>query len=196
MNSQKLQDESNIVNFKADNVQGRFRLGKRKLVALLSIVLIVLIVIGVFLWSKNESNIAANNKKNADKLAYESTLKQAKSYESALNLAGESKVLQDYLKTNPPKQYQYTPLMDLASIAYNQRKDALAISYYKKAETASGKIQEYDVVGIAVAAQAEGDKKTAISYYKKAIKLTQVQPGVANSIDDYKSAIDYLEGKP
>jgi tetratricopeptide (TPR) repeat protein len=109
----------------------------------------------------------------------------------------EAKLLKQYLKGNPPKQYQYQPLMTLGNLAYQKRDDAGALQYYNEAVAANGgNLKEIDAESIAMAAQAKGDKATAIKYYKLAIQLTDVQPGVANNIDDFKATIKYLGGTP
>ncbi len=167
-----------------------------KYISIIIGVIIVVVVSSFFYFhsQKKSSNNPENVKEYSN--AESDAMDNAAQADHAGQFSYESKVLTSYLNTNPPKQYRYLPLIQLAALAYNKGNFSQAISYYKEAEANTGKIQETDAAGIAMSAQAEGDKATAIYYYKLAIKDTDVQPGLANSIVDYKETITSLGGTP
>jgi tetratricopeptide (TPR) repeat protein len=128
---------------------------------------------------------------------FNSVMAQAATLEHQKKYAQEQQLLKKYLHTNPPGQYQYLALMKIGNLAYDQRQDADAVNYYKQAVLAdNGKLNLIDAQSIAMAAAAGGDKATAIEYYRQAIKLTDVRPGVGNNIDEFKAAIQHLGGTP
>ena len=160
----------------------------------------VVVIIGsciasYFLWRANSH--ARKAKFDSEAAVQSAVLKEAARDDHAGDYVTEATVLSNYLKSNPPQKYRYEPLMNLGNLAYDRRDDAGALNYYKKAVAANnGKLTEFDAESIAQAAQAAGDKNMAIQYYKQAIKLTKVQPGVGNNIDEFKQIIRHLGGTP
>jgi tetratricopeptide (TPR) repeat protein len=159
--------------------------------------LILFVGIGIYFLSRKMDKPGSQQPHTtAYKQAETNALHYAATADSSGHFDEEIIILKSYLKTNPPKQYTYLPLIQLADAEYNQRDYSAAVAYYKQAEAKQGKIQEVDAAGIAMSAQAEGDNATAIYYYKQAIKHTIVTPGVGNSITDYKETISSLGGTP
>lgn len=133
----------------------------------------------------------------AEKQAYDNAMQHADLLDRQSQFKEEESVLADYIKTNPPQQYRYKPLMRLGNVAFNQHNYKGALTYYQQAVAANGgKMQLIDAESMAMAAAAAADKEAAIKYYKQAISLTKVQPGVRNDIDEFKIAIKKLGGTP
>lgn len=160
----------------------------------------VLVIIGAciasfFLWRANSH--ARRAKFDTEGPVQLAVLQQAARDDHAGRYDDEATVLKNYLKSNPPQKYRYEPLMILGNLAYNKRDDSGAVRYYKEAIAANdGKLTAFDAASIAQAAQSDGDKAMAVQYYKQAIKLTKVEPGVANNVDEYKQIIRHLGGTP
>ncbi len=165
-------------------------------------IIVLLVVLGVLtagvfgILSKLYHGTGNNNTGVNPSTRQTEVLNYAAQLDRESNYGEEAKVLQNYLKTDPPKKYRYQPLMILGNLVYDNRHYVQAIAYYRQAEAAAGKVQLVDAASIATAAQAAGQNQLAIEYYREAIKLTPVQPGVANSISDYQDAIKYLGGTP
>lgn len=165
--------------------------------ALLAVAVLLTVGAGLF-WFFKSSSVSSpdTNAANRAQLEYIAVMQQADRLDQAGRLHDEQQVLATYINSHPPKQYRYQPLLKLGDLSYDAHQDTQAITYYKAAESANGKVQLQDAIAIAVAAQALGDKSTAIYYYRQAIKLTPNDPQVANNISDYKAAIKYLGGTP
>jgi hypothetical protein len=125
---------------------------------------------------------------------YNLVLSQAQALDRGNHHQEEKSVLLAYLKTGPPKQYRSEPLMILGDLAFDNRDDSGAISYYQQAVASSdGKLTELQAESIGEAAAAAGNKTVALEYFKKAIQLTVVSPGVSSDIDDLKATVSQLE---
>ncbi len=125
---------------------------------------------------------------------YNTAMQQATNLESHDNLMTAQNVLKTYLQTNPPDKYRYTVLLLLGDLAYDNRQDALAVQDYKQAVSANGnKMTEIAAEDIGQAAASAGDKATALTYFKRALALTQAQPGVSNDAADLQATVQNLE---
>jgi tetratricopeptide (TPR) repeat protein len=154
------------------------------------VLLVALGVTGLTMFERMEQ-------KQQEQQHLDTTMKQAAVYDHLGQYQEEAKVLQKYLKSNPPKPYRYRPLMRLGDLAYNQRQDGEALADYQQAVADNdGKASLTDAQSMAMAAAAKGDNVAAIKYYRLAIKLTDAKPGVGNNIDEFKLAITNLGGTP
>ncbi|HEY2004104.1 MAG TPA: hypothetical protein VGH44_03220 [Candidatus Saccharimonadia bacterium] len=106
----------------------------------------------------------------------------------------EAQVLQDYLKTKPPKQYQYQPMLQLGTLALNRHDYAAALQWYKEAEAITGKVQLQDAAGAGESEAALGNKQAAIAYYKQAVALSD--PNNFYGQTDYRALLKSLEASP
>ena len=152
-----------------------------------SVVLVLIaiagLVYGVTVWRAQQ-----------DRRAYDVAIQLAGSLDHHSRYKDEQSELMTYLRTNPPKQYRIKPLMILGNLAFNERDDTGAIDYYKQAVASNeGKLTEIQAESIGQAAAAGGNKVMALEYFKKAVQLTVVKPGVGNDLDDLKATVNNLE---
>ena len=137
--------------------------------------------------------------KQADQ-AHASATSQALAYDRAGQYVKERAVLETYMKTNPPKKYRYPADISLGDLTYNAGDDKAALRWYKDAQATGGKPQLLDVLGLAQATEATGDKTGAIRYLKQAITLTEAekvdQASIPSLVLSYQQQISYLESTP
>ena len=107
------------------------------------------------------------------------------------------KLLSDYLKQDLPLDIKYEAISAMAA-NYEALKDQKnALSWYLKAEALRPEGSPSVAVAIAQIAQAQGDKRMAIEYYKKAIERIQQDTDAFNDayIPGYQRAIKALQTK-
>jgi tetratricopeptide (TPR) repeat protein len=128
---------------------------------------------------------------------YTTVTATAKALDEQNQYATEVKVLNKFLATKPPTQYGYLILCRLGLLELREHMYQVSESDYRRAEVLSGREQLPDIEGIAVVAEASGDKRTAIEYYRKAIQLLDAHPSQNSlAIDEDASAIRALGGTP
>lgn len=169
-------------------------MSKKVKLLVLSVVLIVAAGVGVFLYQRHVNN---NNKAEAEKTKYAQIVENTQSLVSAGKYDQAEKQWLNYLKTDHDKTYVRGAYVQLATTYSNAQKYEQAISYYKKAE-AIDRTPKLDVVtGLAYTYEANGNKAEAITYFNKAISLTEKSddPSKNPDIQGYRYEISQLEGK-
>lgn len=160
---------------------------KRFIMPLLALAIIAGIMVAV-VWRLRSQQDAQDQAKQAA-----AVLKEAQTLDNSHKYTFETQVLENYVNTNPPKQYQYQPLLQLGVLALNHQDYAGALKWYKRAEAVSGKVQLLDAAGAGEAEAVLGNKQAAISYYQQAANLANTSdPNETN----FKAEIKALESAP
>ena len=118
-----------------------------------------------------------------------SVVMQAKQLDGHHQYKSEEQVLNAYLEGKPPGGYQAGAWKQLGVAAYQAGDYRQAFNAYLRADTL-GKPDAEVKVGVAEAATAIGDKSTAVSYYKQAMKLV---PDGSNEQGTYQAQVRVLE---
>ncbi|HSW80374.1 MAG TPA: hypothetical protein VLG47_06365 [Candidatus Saccharimonadales bacterium] len=157
-------------------------------------ILLILILTGTLLWWHNDSKNVARSKADDQKQAALVAVNQASQLDRTGDYAGEAKVFKNYLATNPPKQYQYKPLVTLGLLAQIRKDYKSALQYYNKAIAINdGNLSEFDAENIALVAGATGDQPKMLVYTKKALQIAEKNPKAYSDIADLKATIKHLE---
>ena len=98
-------------------------------------------------------------------------MKNAQALDSAGKHADEMQLLEHYLDTKPPKQYQSDVLKKLGGVAYVTGDYHAAYQWYLNADANSSKPDPEVKLGVAQSAEQVKDNATAISYYKQTVAL-------------------------
>ncbi len=160
----------------------------------LGILVLVIVVVAGLLWWHNENNNAAKNKAEAQKQAAQTAVDHANQLDQSGDYASEAKVYKNYLATNPPKKYQYKPLVSLGLLAQMRKDYKSALNYYNQAIAINGgNLSEFDAENIALVAGATGDKPKMLVYFKKALQIAEANPKAYTDIKDLKATIKNLE---
>lgn len=169
-------------------------MNKKVKLLVLSVVLIVVAGLGIFLYQRHVNN---NKTIEAEKTKYAQIIENTQSLVSAGKYDQAEKIWLNYLKTNHDKTYVRGAYVQLATTYSNAEKYDQAISYYKKAEALDGSAKLDVATGLAYTYEANGNKAEAISYFNKAIDLTEKgdDPSKNADIQGYKYEISQLEGK-
>lgn len=125
---------------------------------------------------------------------YDEAIKNAKALDAKGQQAAEAQLLQHYLDTNPPKQYQPGAAELLGDAEKKSGDNRLAFKWYFKADSLQAKPSLELKVKVADTAAGAGDKATAISYYKQALALTPKSDSEHTGI--YQDQIRSLGGNP
>jgi tetratricopeptide (TPR) repeat protein len=97
-------------------------------------------------------------------------------------------VIDQYEKTNPNSKETRAELASrIGSLYLADKKPKEALEWFKKSEQDASKDMGYSLaMNMGNAAQAAGDKQTAIDYYKKALKILESDPSQPYATDYYQ----------
>lgn len=161
------------------------------------LILLILVSTGLLVWRHNYENsdkqAASISKQDNREMSYIKV--EADSLNRKSEFGDAANLWANYAAATKNRQHKNTAYVNAAIYYMNDRDYAKSLSMCKKAEDSGGVTYE-EAITAATAAQATGDKGTAIHYYKLAIKLTPNEPGVANNVDEFKATIKYLGGTP
>ena len=169
-------------------------MSKKVKLIVLGIVLVVVAGLGIFLYQRHVSN---NSKAEVEKTKYAQIVSDTQNLVSAGKYDQAETIWLNYLKSSHDKTYVRGAYVQLATTYSNAQKYDQAVSYYKKAQ-AIDKTDKLDVVvGLAYTYEAQGNKTDAITYFNKAITLTEKSDDPLKNADiqGYKYEISQLEGK-
>lgn len=118
--------------------------------------------------------------------------------------AAAAQVWQDYVNRPPRKELRYDAMIFLANAYYEAQKYPQAIEWYNKARDEKGADTSATSYGIALSAQAVGDKDQAIAAYQKTIEIVSKYKDslpendlnrfqAENDIATYQKKIDQLK---
>lgn len=169
-------------------------MSKKVKLIVLGIALIVVAGLGIFLYQRHVSN---SNKAETEKAKYTRLVEDTQSLVSGGKYDKAETLWLSYLKTDHDKVYKRGAYVQLATTYSNAQKYDQAISYYKKAEAIDGATKLDVATGLAYTYESKGDKSDAITYFNKAISLTEQSDDPLKSADiqGYKYEISQLEGK-
>lgn len=175
-------------------------IGKRQVVGLLLLVVVVAAICGVAYWRYGSK---ADKQADAPQ-AHQTTLATAKSAEDKGDYSAEAQAYQDYLNTKPDDQYAKTTLIRMAVAYQNAQNYDKAIATYQDAldkyGNNDGEVKYAATRGLGLAYEKRGDAnkskddyQKALGYFQQAYKLSSADPlkgSVAGSDD---SQIRYLQ---
>jgi tetratricopeptide (TPR) repeat protein len=122
---------------------------------------------------------------------------QARQLDGNKRYKEETNLLEKYLNSNPPEQYQEDVSAQLGDVAYRSGDYPAAYRWDLRAWTLEGTKQKLATdVNVAQAAALSGDNATAISFYRQAIALVRPATDGQNVMqtNEYRDQIIYLGG--
>ncbi|HSW75397.1 MAG TPA: tetratricopeptide repeat protein [Candidatus Saccharimonadales bacterium] len=176
-------------------VQGSFKRHgwwqSRRVLTVVLIVAFLLIAGGLWWWYR-----ADHNRKNQQTNAYTTMMSRSDKQIVARQYSTAEQIVQWYINTNPPKDYQRKATMRLASIYATAADFANALKQFNKVAALDKTAQLDTTVGIAYTYQALKDNQNAIKYFRQAITLEQATtiPDKNAAVSAYKYMIKQMGG--
>jgi tetratricopeptide (TPR) repeat protein len=169
-------------------------MSKKVKLLVLGIALIIVAGLGIFLYQRHVNNSKTTT---AEDTKYAQTVNDTQTLVSAGKYNQAETIWLNYLKGSHKTSYVRGAYVQLATTYSNAEKYDQAISYYKKAQAIDGTDKLDVVTGLAYTYEAQGNKTDAITYFKKAITLTQKgsDPSKNADIQGFKYEISQLEGQ-
>jgi tetratricopeptide (TPR) repeat protein len=158
----------------------------------------LLVVAGAISWIvlRHSNTPAASNTPTAQSSGYKALEQKTSQLDRAGKYSEQAQQIEDYLKTNPPKDQQAAQLHQLGAAYMNAKEYQKAIDTFKKMSALDPQYAVAAYHGEAFAYEGLGDKPSAIDVYKKAIAAMRAEGGTqaqsAVAIDE--AAVKHLGG--
>jgi tetratricopeptide (TPR) repeat protein len=152
---------------------------------------VFLILAGILIISRYNEN-----RRLAEQAEYEQLVSDVNKLTFAKQYDQATEKLTSFITKSSNKEHQYVAMNQLGTVYLQQGKYQEALDWFQKADQIGIENDPASSLGIAMAAEALGEKPTAINAYQKAIAILQkndADPFTAEDIKNYENQIKILE---